>query len=395
MKIALLSPLPPEKNGIAGYADSFAAALQASGVELKLPLKGEGNFTAIKEVAAFVYSHEWSDIDLVHVELGGGRLREYLVTKALRSLYPNLLITATIHDPERIIWQSTKLPWPLSKLKSYGLTYKLAMLLVDPWTIKDERKMASTFSHVVTLTNTGATSFAKRMRLSGSKISVIPHGNSYIEPKELPPLEPLKLLYFGFIYKGKGIEDLIDALSLVVNESPPLGNKIKLTLAGGCSPDIAFGQKKDYLSELKAQVERLGLKDLIHWELNIADSEIANVIQANHVVVLPYHESKKLKLLGDIRGTSGALSWAIACGRGVIASDTRSFAEEVSEGNGAVYPQGDVTALAKHIKKLSLEPKRLISWADKAHEIAQKREWQKVAVKFKALFNSLIVRSVE
>lgn len=395
MKVALLSPLPPEKNGIASYADLFGTALQASGVELKVPLKGEGNFTSIKEVASFVHRHEWNDVDLVHVELGGGRLREYLIIKKLRSLYPNLLITATIHDPERIIWQSTKLPWPLSMLQSYGLPYKLAMLLVDPWTIKDERHTARAFSHMVTLTNTGAVSFTKRMRLPESKVSVIPHGNSYIEPKKLPPLESLKLLYFGFIYKGKGIEDLIDALSLVVNESPLLGKKIELTLAGGCSPDIAFGQKKDYLSELKAQVERLGLKSLIHWELNIADSEIANVIQANHVVVLPYHESKKIKLLGDIRGTSGALSWAIACGRGVIASDTRSFAEEVGDGNGVVYPQGDVAVLAKHIKDLSLDPNRIVSWAEKAHEIAQERQWKKVAVKFKTLFNNLMLRNVE
>jgi len=390
VKLALLCPLPPEKNGIANYADFFSSALIGAGVDLCSPLRGEANFTSIDEATDFVSRQDWGEIDLVHVELGGGRIREYLIIKVLRRLYPNLPITATIHDPERIIWQAVKLPWPLHKLKNNTFLYKLAILLVDPWALNDERNTAKSLAHIITLTSTGASKLQRRMRLNEGDVSVIPHGNSHVVARELPTMRPLKLLYFGFIYKGKGIEDLIAALSKAVTENPLLRENIKLTLAGGCSPEIAFGQKTNYLSELKLQIIRLGLEDLIHWELDVSDDDISDLIQQHHVVVLPYQESTKLKLLGDMRGTSGALSWAIACGRGVITSDARSFSEEVGFGNGAVYPQGNTDKLAELITMIFDEPEVISSWAEKAQAIALEREWDKVAGKFKHLFEQTL-----
>lgn len=40
MRIALLAPLPPEKNGIADYASHFRNALQGLGIEVATPLAG-------------------------------------------------------------------------------------------------------------------------------------------------------------------------------------------------------------------------------------------------------------------------------------------------------------------------------------------------------------------
>jgi len=390
VKLALLSPLPPEKNGIANYAEFFCSALQNNGIEVSTPLKGEEVFSSTDEVNSFVKQHDWNNFDLVHVELGGGRLREYAIIKALRRMYPNLPITATIHDPERLIWRSEKLPWPLNRLKDQGVLYKGAMLLVNPCALRDERRTAGQLDRLFTLTNTGAFFLQKRMRLTQNRISVIPHGNTEIPFKPLPPVDPLKLLYFGFIYKGKGIEDLIDAFGLAVKQYGSQGKGLKLTLAGGCAPETAFGQKVDYLSELKNQINTLGLNDFINWELDIPDDGISDLIQNHHVVVLPYQESKKIKLLGNMRGTSGALSWAIACGRGVITSDARSFSEEVGFGNGIVYPQGDIKILGEHIGMIFQQPELIASWAEKAHEIALEREWKKIAKKFKEVFSNII-----
>lgn len=102
---------------------------------------------------------------------------------------------------------------------------------------------------------------------------------------------------------------------------------------------MAFGAGGNYLEQLNSQIAELGLAGAIDWRLNLPASEIAQTIQAHHVMVLPYRESKKLGLLGRQRGTSGALSWAAACGRGAITSDARAFAEEVASGNGAIYPK--------------------------------------------------------
>lgn len=72
MRIALLAPLPPEKNGIADYANHFKTALEQLGVEVATPLTGVvGSTAAIKQAIA---GFDWQGVDLVHAELGGGRL---------------------------------------------------------------------------------------------------------------------------------------------------------------------------------------------------------------------------------------------------------------------------------------------------------------------------------
>src|SRR5262249_26466946 len=114
-----------------------------------------------------------------------------------------------------------------------------------------------------------------------------------------------------------------------------------------------------------------------------------SLIQDHHLLVLPYRESKKLAWLGRIRGTSGALSWAAACGRGVIASDARAFAEEVSFGNGAVYPQGRIEALVNELEHFAERPDLVRSTAEMASVVGRERAWPLVASRFRDLFQSV------
>lgn len=103
-------------------------------------------------------------------------------------------------------------------------------------------------------------------------------------------------------------------------------------------------------------------------------------------MVLPYRESSKLKILGKLRGTSGALSWAVACGRGVITSDARSFAEEVSHGNGTIYPQGDVECLASALARVCASPEMIQQWAVNASRMGEARVWSHTAEHFRDVF---------
>ena len=166
--------------------------------------------------------------------------------------------------------------------------------------------------------------------------------------------------------------------------------RVRLTLAGGTAAEMAFGAGGNYLDQLKAQIAELGLADAIDWNLNLAAADIPRTIQAHHVMVLPYRESKKLGLLGQQRGTSGALSWAAACGRGAITSDARAFAEEVASGNGAIYPQGDVAALSEQLLNLAREPRLAQAWAERAGAIGHARTWPRTALRFQALFNDMV-----
>src|SRR5690606_26373379 len=130
-------------------------------------------------------------------------------------------------------------------------------------------RLAQRLDGVLTLTDLGATRLAARMRLARAKVSVVPHGVLDIAAEPLPPLLPLRLVYFGFIYSGKGIEDLIDALAKVCEQQPEWREQVRLTIAGGTSPDIAFGAHGSYLDELRERVDERGLQAQIDWELDI------------------------------------------------------------------------------------------------------------------------------
>ncbi|WP_454254268.1 glycosyltransferase [Pseudomonas sp. Marseille-Q8238] len=388
MRIALLAPLPPEQTGIADYAAVLKASLESAGVDVLTPLAGCGNdpLRAMARVAEF----DWTGVDVVHAELGGGRLAEFQALRALRKRFPHLPLSATVHDPERLVWRRASLPWPLSLVRSWPSPWpQVATVLADPLCLYEERHLASNLNALVTLTKTGRNCLVRRMRLPASKVHVIAHGNQAVQPSPPPPLEPLRLLYFGFIYRGKGIEDLLDALALVVRRKPQLLPRVSLTLAGGSAPDMAFEPGGSYLDQLRQRIVEQGLESLIEWRLDLPAEDIAAQIQAHHVMVLPYRESRKLRLLGEQRGTSGALSWAAACGRGVVTSDARAFAEEVATGNGAIYPQGDVSALANELERLLEAPERCLQWAERAEQIGRERLWPLTAQRFKALFSSL------
>jgi len=329
MRLALLSPLPPEQTGIADYAAHFRVALNQAGVEVLTPLAGQRPLDTLAAAQAWVAERDWRRIDVVHAELGGGRHSEFLTLCALAKLPKRPALSATIHDPERIVWRPVNRVWAALERTPFvpRLGRQAVALLSDPHTLWSERRLARKLDGLVALTDTGASRLAARMHLDPSRVTSIPHGTLNIPAVTLPPLSPLRLLYFGFIYSGKGIEDLIDALGKVRAEHPEQAEHLRLTIAGGTAPDIAFGAQGSYLDALRARVESLGLASHVEWVLDVDERDIAALVQRHHVMVLPYRESRKLSLLGQMRGTSGALAWAIACGRGAITSDARAFAE--------------------------------------------------------------------
>ncbi len=388
MRIALLAPLPPEQTGIADYAAHFRAALTEHGVVVETPLLGCHD---AKERCERMRTIEWRNFSLVHAELGGGRTGEFQALRHLQQYFPALPLTATVHDPERLVWRRAQLPWLLRPAEHLPSPFpQAAALLADPWTLREERSLARGVRRLVTLTELGGQRLKQRMHLRPEQLTVIPHGNLTLAQQPLPPLQPLRLLYFGFIYRGKGIENLLDALAQVLQAQPDLSDKVRLTLAGGTAPDMAFQGHGNYLDQLRQRVAERGLSDMVDWLPDLPAAEIAATIQSHHVMVLPYRESRKLAWLGEMRGTSGALSWANACGRGVITSDARAFGEEVISGNGTTYAQGDVAALAAAIAQLLQKPALAQQWATRAQSIGQARGWTQIAGRFAAMFRQVI-----
>lgn len=373
--------MPPVQSGIADYAGAWAAALATAGVQVCTPpCDAQGRWPAAGD-------RWWQQVDRVHAELGGGRTREFLQLEQLAAA-GHTRLSATVHDPHRLVWRDPAPgPWQQRAARWPRPLPQLAALAVDRRTLARERALGSRLSALVTLTRTGAQGLCQRMQLPADKVHCIAHGNADIAPRPLPRSGRLDLLYFGFIYPGKGIETLFHALARVRAARPQAA--LRLTLAGGTAPELTFAGGGGYLAQLQALATRLGIDDCLHWQLDLPAADIVDCIQSHQVMVLPYRQSWRIGLLGRMQGTSGALSWASACGRGVIATDTRSFAEELSHGNGCVVAQGDSAAMATAITGLLDDPERAAAWAAQAAALGRQRRWEIVAGRFAALFAQL------
>lgn len=308
---------------------------------------------------------------MAHAELGGGRHAEFLTLCALAAVTDRPALSVMVHDPERLVWKPVNALWRVVNGPAVlpRVAKQAVAVLSDPATLMSERALARKLDGVAALTQTGAERLAKCMKLAPGRVSVIPHGFVPLTQRLVPDLHDalgevaIRVLYFGFIYSGKGIEDLIDAVGRLRQDAPEVAGRIHLTIAGGTAPAIASGGRGNYLDQLRERAAKRGLSAQVSWELDIDEHDIADLIQRHHVMVLPYRESAKLALLGQMRGTSGALAWAIACGRGAITSDACAFAEEINHGNGAAYRQGEVPALAQRLREIVELPEQLLQWA--------------------------------
>jgi glycosyltransferase involved in cell wall biosynthesis len=393
MRLALLSPLPPEQTGIADHAAHCRLALNQAGVEVLTPLQGQRPLTSLAAAKAWVAERDWRRIDVVHAELGVGRLSEFYTLAALAALPNRPALSATVHAPDRLVWRPTQglarwaqlQPWmPLA-------VTKVITRLSSPLTLLAERRLARQLEGLAVHTQLGGQRLVRRLRLRPDRISIIPHGVVSLPAKPLPPLEPLRLMYFGFIHRGKGIEDLIDAVGRLRAKHPDLAGRVRLCIAGGSAPDVLQASGRDYLQALRDRIERRGLTTQVDWELDVDERDLPDLIQRHHLVVLPHREPRRM--WGRACGSSGALAWALACGRGVIASSARAFPEEVSHGVGVTYPQGDVGALTQQLLQVASEPDVLRRWAEQAGALALTRAWATTGQRFAGHFQRTAERA--
>jgi glycosyltransferase involved in cell wall biosynthesis len=393
MRLALLSPLPPEQTGIADHAAHCRLALNHAGVEVLTPLQGQRPLTSLAAAKAWVAERDWRRIDVVHAELGVGRLSEFYTLAALAALPNRPALSATVHAPDRLVWRPTQglarwaqmqpwLPAPLVQALDR---------LASPLALLAERRLARQLDGLAVHTQAGGQRLVRRLRLRPDRLSIIPHGVISLPAKPLPALEPLRLMYFGFIHRGKGIEDLIDAVGRLRAKHPDLAGRVRLCIAGGSTPDVPQASGRAYLQALRDRIERRGLTTQVDWELDVDERDLPDLIQRHHLMVLPHREPRRM--WGRACGSSGALAWALASGRGVITSNARAFAEEVGHGVGVTYPQGDVGALTQQLLQVASEPDVLRRWAEQASALALTRAWATTGQRFAGHFQRTAERA--
>jgi len=134
------------------------------------------------------------------------------------------------------------------------------------------------------------------------------------------------LLFFGFVKPYKGLELLLEALTMFVES--------RLIVAGQVSPSCEY---------LRDQANKLGLSNRVFWlDRYIPENEVPEIFALADVIALPYRSGTQ----------SGVASLALAFNVPVVATDVGGLSESIDSASiGYVVPSGDAHAFAEALRR--------------------------------------------
>lgn len=216
--------------------------------------------------------------------------------------------------------------------------------------------------------------------VASENVVVIPHGAA--ENFGGPALRRLptpKVLTWGLLSPGKGIEHGIAALALLGRHSP----EASYVVAGQTHPKVLDSQGEGYREGLKARAEWLGLGDRVHFDDGYRDwDSLRALVRSADVVLLPYDSTDQV--------SSGVLVEAVASAKPVVATRFPHAEELLGGGAGIVVDQGDVAAMAEALRRVLYEPGLADQMAHAARLAAQPLLWPAVGSVYRALINRIV-----
>lgn len=203
---------------------------------------------------------------------------------------------------------------------------------------------------------------------SPERVNVIPIGSydfyrTYASVAQ--PERPNTILFFGRIWKYKGLEYLIEAEPMITQAVP--GTRI-----------IIAGRGESFEKYRRAMVNP------DHFEVHnyrIPNNQVANFFQQASLVALPYVESSQ----------SGIVPLAYAFGKPVVATHVGGLPDVVIDGQtGLLVPPGDAHRLAEAIITLLKDASLRRKMGQQAQEFAKTElSWQRIAQKTLSVYQQV------
>jgi glycosyltransferase involved in cell wall biosynthesis len=245
----------------------------------------------------------------------------------------------------------------------------------DPLQRSVLERIAVSADALVTMTDTARQRLTSGYAIDPHKISVIPHGARSHDRAGQAGHDRPRMLTWGLLGPGKGIEWSLRALALLPEPRP------LYTIAGRTHPKVLEHFGDAYRDSLKALAGRLGVTEEVCWEDRyLDDAELSRLIMSSDVVVLPYDSTEQV--------TSGVLIEAVGAGVPVVATEFPHAVELLADGPGLLVPHQDPDAMAAAIRHLLAEPRlpgRLTGLAG-----GPTLRWPAVAARYQALAGRLI-----
>jgi glycosyltransferase involved in cell wall biosynthesis len=225
--------------------------------------------------------------------------------------------------------------------------------------------------------------------VSRNKIAYIPHGihdAPFIDPnyyKDKFGVEGRRvLLTFGLLTPNKGIEYMIEALPQIVKEHP----KTTFVILGATHPAIVRANGEAYRLSLQRRVRELGLQEhVLFYPHFVALKELLEYLGSADIFVTPYLHMEQI--------TSGALAYAMGCGKAVVSTPYWHAEELLGDGRGCLVPPRDSNALAREINGLLGDEVKLSAMRKRAYTHCRSMVWSEVARQYLELFDEVRSRA--
>jgi D-inositol-3-phosphate glycosyltransferase len=256
--------------------------------------------------------------------------------------------------------------------------------------IKVETEIMAFVDRIVAATAAEKTQMTQLYRADPAKITVIPCGVdlSLFRPISMDEARQRlgicdrkhMVLFVGRIERLKGIDTLLKAMAIVVQDFPNWREEICVCIVGGdTSEDSAIVDKE--MRRLEDLRTELGIADLVTFLGARAQDALPDHYSAADVVVMPsYYESFGMVALE-----------AMACGTPVIASQVGGLSFTVQDGvTGFLVPGRDPPALAKKITLLLKDQVLRNKLGTQGIEWAQQHSWAKIADQIMSLYSELV-----
>ena len=246
---------------------------------------------------------------------------------------------------------------------------------------------------VIVMTDTARDLLVSGGACPREKVRVVPHGAPRVIARratevagrrahggDLDPLEErFQLSTFGLISAGKGLETVIEALPAIVERHP----QVAYVIAGRTHPDVARREGERYRLTLERAVVDLGLEDHVEFDDRfLSIDEIADLLAATDVFVTPYRDREQI--------SSGALTFGLAAGCGVVSTPYWYAQDMLSSGAGTLVPFGDPGAVAGAVCHYIEEPESLASARAEARRIGDQLAWPSVAAATAAVLGEAV-----
>jgi glycosyltransferase involved in cell wall biosynthesis len=237
-------------------------------------------------------------------------------------------------------------------------------------------ELAARARAVVTMTKAARDRLLRTCVVDAARVHVVPHGADDNRPTRDEPradrTSSFRMLSWGLIGPGKGIEWAIDAMAALMDLD------VEYHVVGQTHPKVVEQSGEAYRSVLVERAHAAGLSDRVRFDDRyLTTMDLNRIVRSADVVLLPYESREQV--------TSGVLVEAVAAVRPVVSTDFPHARELLGGGAGLLVPPRDPVAIAAAVRRLVTEPGLTGAMTNHSAQLAPNLWWPSVAAQYRRL----------